>query len=212
MTFEIVAESEPVPIADILSDSADGYIASNADTAVIGYAAYGSSVRAAIEPLINCYAIPLFDDSLELRAPLDAGAIVVNEEMLGNSADEKPSSRVQREQYWASSRPTVLRLSYYDPARDFQSGEARASAADQSDLEEALQLPAVLAADDAKSLVHQMIARRWAQRDKLTVRLPPAFLGLEPGEQVEMPLDSQRWVVEKCTIDAFVVIAELTAR
>jgi hypothetical protein len=66
-----------------------------------------------------------------------------------------------------------------------------------------------LTADDAKALVHHMIARRWAQRDRLTVRLPPALLDLEPGDEIEVPLSPATWTVESCTIDAFVVIAEL---
>jgi hypothetical protein len=209
LTFEILADPEPVQIGSILSDASDGEIASNADHRVIGYAAYGASISAAVEPLVSSYAVDLFDDGLQVRSPVDAEAIVIGEKMLGNSADQKPAARIEREQSPASSLPTVLRLSYYDPARDYQSGEARAAAADQSGREERLELPAVLAADDAKSLVHQMIARRWANRDRLTLRLPPAFLDLEPGEVVEAPLGPARWTVESCTIDAFVVVAEL---
>ena len=70
----------------------------------------------------------------------------------------------------------------------------------------------MLTADDAKSLVHQMIARRWTKRDKLTLRLPPAFLDLEPGEEIEVPLGPVKMEVETCTLDAFVVIAELRPR
>ena len=70
----------------------------------------------------------------------------------------------------------------------------------------------MLAADDAKSLVHEMIARRWAKRDMVKLRLPPAFLDVEPGEEIELPLNPGTWTIEKCTIDAFVVIAELTPR
>jgi hypothetical protein len=212
LTFEVVADAEDVPIAAILADAAGGDISSDAEHSVIGYAAYGASVRAAIEPLVNCYAIDLFDDGLQLRSPQDAGAIALSEEMLGNSADQASTPRIQREQGPVSSVPAVLRLSYYDPARDYQSGEARASATDQSGREQALEFPAVLAADDAKSLVHQMIAHQWRKRDKLTLRLPPAFLDLEPGEEIEVPLNPARWTIETCTVDAFVVIAELTPR
>jgi hypothetical protein len=212
LTFEVVADSAAMPVAEILSDAADGDVSSDTDHSVIGYAAYGASVRAAIEPLVSCYAIDLFDDGLQVRSPSDAGAIVLSEAILGNSADQQQTPRIQREQGPVSSVPTVLRLSYYDPARDYQSGEARASAADQSGREQGLELPAVLAADDAKSLVHQMIARRWTKRDKLTLRLPPAFFDLEPGEEIEVPLNPATWTVETCTADAFVVIAQLTPR
>jgi len=57
-----------------------------------------------------------------------------------------------------------------------------------------------------------MISRRWTKRDKLTLRLPPDLLDLEPGEEIEIPLNPARWTVETCTIDAFVVIAELRPR
>ena len=110
------------------------------------------------------------------------------------------------------SLPAVVRISYYDPARDFQSGEARASALEQSGREERIEVAAVLAADDAKALAHEIIARRWSKREMVTLRLPPAFLDMEPGEEIQLPLSPQNWTVEKCTIDAFVVIAELSPR
>jgi hypothetical protein len=209
LTFEVVADPEAVPIGAILSDATHGGISSDAAESVIGYAAYGTSAKAAVEPLITCYAVELFDDGLQVRAPESGEAAEFSIDALGNSPSPERAPRIQREQGPASSVPTALRLSYYDPARDYQSGEARASAAEQTGREERIELPAVLAADDAKSIVHKIIARRWAQRDRLTLRLPPAFLDLEPGEVIEVPLAPARWTVEKCTIDAFVVIAEL---
>lgn len=211
-TFEIVADDEAVPIGDILSNASDGQIASADQHTVIGYAAYGGSMRVAVEPLLSCFAIELFDDGSQLRAPTGAAPIMLGEDMLGSSANLQPAPRIEREQNPASSAPAVLRINYYDPARDYQAGEARASATEQAGSEERLDLPAVVSASDAKSLVHQMIARRWARRDKMTLRLPPAFLGLEPGETIELPLAPSGWTVEKCTIDSFVVIAELATR
>ena len=54
-----------------------------------------------------------------------------------------------------------------------------------------------------------MIAREWARRDKLTLRLPPRYLGLCPGARVDLDLSPRSWCVEQCTIDGFVIIAEL---
>jgi hypothetical protein len=76
--------------------------------------------------------------------------------------------------------------------------------------EEQIECPAVLAAEDAKALCHEIIAHRWAKRDKLTLRLPPSFLALEPGDALELPFSPPKWTVETCTLDAFVVVAELT--
>lgn len=102
-----------------------------------------------------------------------------------------------------------MRLGYYDPALDYQSGEARASSGEQPGKEERIELPAVLDANTAKSLVQDLMSRRWAKRDKLTVRLPPRFLALEPGAQLELPISPSRWIVGTCTINSFVAVAEL---
>jgi hypothetical protein len=162
--------------------------------------------------LIDSYSIDLFDDGTIIRGATGSGAIIAGDDMLGNSADGSQAPRIQREQGTTSSQPAVLRISYYDPARDFQSGEARAAVTEQNGREERVELPAVLTADEAKGLVHEIIARRWAKRDLITLRLPPAFLDVEPGEAIELPLSPQDWTVEKCTIDAYVVIAELSPR
>jgi hypothetical protein len=54
-----------------------------------------------------------------------------------------------------------------------------------------------------------MIARVWSDRDRLTLRLPPNRLELEPGSRLELELSPRQWRVEKTTVDGFVVIAEL---
>jgi len=54
-----------------------------------------------------------------------------------------------------------------------------------------------------------MMARRWAERDKLTLRLPPSFVTLEPGSELETSLSPARWRVQDATIDGMVVVAKL---
>jgi hypothetical protein len=61
----------------------------------------------------------------------------------------------------------------------------------------------------AKSLTEETLARRWARRDRLTLRLPPRYLGLQPGSTVTLPLSPVNWTVERCRVDGFVIIAEL---
>jgi hypothetical protein len=54
-----------------------------------------------------------------------------------------------------------------------------------------------------------MLARSWAGRDKLELRLPPDHLALEPGSKLDLPLSPERWTIAKCIIDGLVVVAEL---
>ena len=105
--------------------------------------------------------------------------------------------------------PASLRLTYYDPDRDFQSGEARALASEQPGKETQVQLPAVLSADAAKSLAQDVLARAFAERDKITLRLPPRYLGLEPGSTLSLPVGPSKWRVDTAKVDGFVMVAEL---
>jgi hypothetical protein len=208
LTFEIVADQEAPAIGAILADASAGIIASDAAQEVVGYAAYGQSIRSAIEPLIDNYAIDLFDDGSQLRIP-GGGPQFVADDDVGNSADNQQVPRFQREQAPARTLPGSLRLSYYDPARDYQTGEARASASEVQGSEEKRELPAAVNAADAKSLVQQSLAIEWIRRDKLTLRLPPRYLDLEPGARLELSLTPSNWSVETCTIESFVAVAEL---
>jgi len=209
MTFEVIADDIAPAVSDILADAAAGAILADAPQTIAGYAAYGRSIGAAVEPLVGCYALRLFDDGVQLRPSLSEAAIAIGDPELGSSADAGKAPRIQREQLPVRSVASALRLTYYDPDRDYQNGEAHAAAGEQGGTEVRHELPAVLSASDAKSLVQQMLARQWAERDRLTLRLPPARMALEPGSLVELALTPALWVVDKCTIDGFVTIAEL---
>ena len=209
MTFEVVADTAPPGIASILSDASDGFIASDAPTTVVGYAAYGRSVASALQPLVNCFDVRLFDDGSVLRGPSAGPATDLGPDELGNSADREAAARVQRQQSPVSDVPSTLRLTYYDADRDYHSGEARAAASDDGNVEMQLELPAVVSAGEAKNLVQQMLARQWAQRDKLVLRLPPQRISLEPGTIVSPGLEPADWVVERSTIEGFVAVLEL---
>jgi hypothetical protein len=209
LTFEVVGDEEPPTAAAILADASRSAIGTSADTSLPGYAAYGGSTKAAIQPLIDCLGLHLFDDGQTIRDPQESIVPVLTEFDLGNSAEQKRVPTVEREQKRARELPGMLRLTYYDPARDYQSGEARVTVGEQGTNESRADLPAVLDASAAKSLAQQMMARAWSERDKLTLRLPTEYLWLEPGMELDAPLTPKRWRVDQCTIDSFVVVAEL---
>ena len=208
-TFEVIADEATPAIGTILTDAAAGTISSDAVEQVDGYAAYGSSIRTAVEPLVECFAVELFDDGSELRSTAAAQPLAIAAPDLGNGADGERQPHLERQQLPAAALPAALRLSYYDPARDFQAGEARASAGDQAGREARVDLPAVLSVGAAKSISEKTLARRWAGRDRLTLRLPPRYLALKPGSAVTMTQSPASWIVEQCRIEGFVTVAEL---
>lgn len=207
-TFEIFGDEGSVRVSDVLRDASGGVVDCSASGEVGGYAAYGRSAKTAIQPLIDSFAIDLFDDGQALVGA-DVELRQVDDDALGNSTDGAAVPRIQREQKPARALPSVVRVGYYDASLDYQAGEARATSADPLGLEDQRELPAVITADEAKALAQQIIAREWAARDKLTLRLPPRFLDLRPGSRVELDLSPRTWTVQQCTIDGLVVVVEL---
>ncbi len=209
LTFELEADEAVPSVGSILVDASGDLLALDTVNRVTGFAAYGQSIRNAIEPLVDAFGIQLFDDGEILRQPTEAVASNIGSGEFGNSSDGQAVPSFQREQISPSSAPAALRLTYYDAARDYQTGEARASAGEQSGREATQELAAVLDAGDAKSLAQQILSRAWARRETLTLRLPPSRLGLEPGTMLDLPASPSRWGVEKATTDGFVTIVEL---
>ena len=209
MTFEVIADDEAPSVGSIISDASRGSIASDLSNAVVGYAAYGRSIKDAVEPLVDCFGVDLFDDGASLRAPANLTPQLIRADELGNGSDGKQVSRIEREQVPARELPSRLRLTYYDQARDYQTGEAQAVVGERIASESRQELAAVLSASDAKTVVHAMIGRAWAERDRLTLRIPPSRLTLEPGSRVALDLSPSQWRVEKTTVDGFVVVTEL---
>jgi hypothetical protein len=209
LTFELVADEAAPALDELLADASGGIVQCSAAQAVEGYAALGSSIKAAIEPLTDFHSVALFDDGRIVRSPAIGPAVTISEADFGNSADAKGASGIEREQTSARNLPATLTLSFYDPERDYQTGQTRATSNEQFGVEERDDLPAVLTAIDARSLVEDVLAKRWAKRDKLVLRLPPKFITLEPGMTAELALSPKRWTIEQSTIDAMVAVIEL---
>src|SRR3990170_7717656 len=129
LTFELEADAAAPTLAALLGDVSGGAIICDAVQTVVGYAAHGADVRGAIEPLVESFGLELFDDGAIIRSAAPSSVIFLPEAALGCSADTGRVPRVERKHAAADSLPSVLTLNYYDPARDYQSGQMRASGA-----------------------------------------------------------------------------------
>lgn len=208
LTFEVIADPGPVPVGSVLGEVSQGMIASSAAALLPGYAAYGGSITAAVEPLVTVFGLPLFDDGNVLSSP-GPQTLSVDEAETGCSTDQRQVARMERSQLPASGLPSALGLAYYDPDREYQSGLARASFDIDPHSVERLELPAVLQAASAKAAAETCLGRRWAERDTLTLRLAPAYLAVRPGTLISPPGGPQPWRVQRVTLDSLAVIAEL---
>ena len=211
LTFELVADEAAVTVPEILSDVSRGLIAGSTDVAaILGYAAHGADRRAAIEDLVSLWGLELRDEQGRL-AIIDAGAAVsvASARDRGCEAEGSHDQREDRSQQPARALPASLTLNYYEPGRDYQAGQMRALIAGGGRARWRVDCPAVLGASEAKRLANQAMARRWAERDRMTLMLAPSFLALRPGELVEVAGVSSRWKVEAVTLDRLVVVAVL---
>jgi hypothetical protein len=208
LTFEVIADADAVPAAVVLTEVSEGAIVGDFPGSMIGYAAYGGTMKAAVQPLVDLWDLPLFDDGFSLST-VSSEPLALAEEELGCTAESRPSPRIERTQVPAASLPSSATLSYYDPARDYQTGVARASLDGVARETEAIELPAVLDASAAKALVETSLARSWAERDGLKLRLPPKYLQTHPGALLALPGVSGAWRAHKITIDGLAAVAEL---
>jgi hypothetical protein len=211
LTFEVEADEPSPTLGAILQDTSRGAIQCTAADRIVGYAAYGRDIKSAVQPLVDHFGIALFDDGGALRSPAAAAPTTYREDQAGCTADpDEPSRLSERSQAPARTLPASLTISYYDPARDYQTGQMRASAGAPGAVNEAVELPVALIADQAKALAQASLARRWADRELLKLRLAPSFIGLQPGALVAVPDTPVPWKVRRLTIDGGAVLAELS--
>lgn len=208
LTFEVLGDEADPSIGDILADASGGYVEGGPIETVQGYAAYGASRRSALQPIVSQFSVPLFDDGERLRAPSEA-VFEPSQDETGCTAAADRHSRFERVRISARSMPKSLALTYYDPARDYQTGRMRASAAIDTGIDETVELPAVLEASRAKALAESHISRRWAERDRLVLRLSPDFIAIEPGSLIAAA-DGAVWRVQEASIDGLAVRVELS--
>jgi len=84
----------------------------------------------------------------------------------------------------------------------------RASLAAGGRVQRRIDSAAALSAEAAKTLASDALARRWAGRDRVTLRLAPEFLDLRPGRLIALPPIPGSYRVEEVSIDGLVVIVE----
>lgn len=207
LTFEVEADSGAVPVQAILEEVSGGAIAARSGSALTGYAAHGATALTAVEPLVEVIGMPLFDNGEFLISPTDDVMVVADGE-LGCWVGEEPTARIERSQIPFRRLPATVSLGYYDPDREYQSGIARAAVATSAAVDEKIELPAVLHATAAKALAESSLARRWAGRDRVTLRLPPAYLPIRPGALLKFG-ETEPWRAERVVIEAMAVAVEL---
>ncbi|MET3824882.1 hypothetical protein ABIC16_000575 [Sphingomonas sp. PvP055] len=209
LTFEVIAEDGPVPIGTIIRDLAGGAVTGTLDAPdLVGFAAYGDSVRSAIEPLAQASggwfspAPALGDARLVLRGGIVPDGAIDDGTVAPAGASEAAHGRS------IAALETVARgvtVSHYDPARDFQIGVQRAGRPGPGTREDRMELVAAVHAGAAKTIAEQTLARGEAGRERRSVTLGWGAIALAPGARVTIRGVGGIWRVTRWGFERHVV-------
>jgi hypothetical protein len=208
LTFEVVADVQPLPLSELLADASGGVIGTSETMLIAGFAAHGASVRDGLAQLIEMSGARLVDRDGRLRSPGQDVPSMIADAELGCDADGPGRPKVERVRAPNGEMPASLTIIYYDAGRDYQAGQVRASSGRGGARETRLELPAVLSAADARQLAESAISRRWLAADGMKLRLPPSRMGLRPGDVIQLAGASQHWMARSVAIDGMAVAIE----
>lgn len=187
LTFEVEADAGPVATGAMLAALSGGRVANTGGTALRGFAASGETVRGMVEALSQVLPLRLRDDGAQL-AIIDEAApsVQLTAVEIGEEGSERLVGQVQL--------PGVLSLSYYEPERDHQAGvQAARRPGGRSTLR--IELPAALAADEARALAEDALAHIAREQGRRTVQCGWTRITAAPGTLVRLPDDAGLWRV-----------------
>ncbi len=202
LTFEVIADGAPVPVADIGHDLSSGLIAPDGGAggaaSAAGYAASGRSVADALFPLVDGFDLALRDagSGFSLVAA-GASEAMIAADMIGAAFNDKRERGRKLVHGRADDIPARLALRHYDPARDFQAGVQTAERAGPGRREGNLDLPAALGAGVARALAEARLHSLWTGRRTLELRCDWRALTLQPCAVVSIEGETGRWRIER---------------
>ncbi len=208
LTFELIADEDVPSLGNVIADASIGDIQCEASTQIGGFAAHGLSIRAGVAGLIETFGMCLQDDGELLIEPSLSPTLFIKPDEIGCAQVGETSAKTRRWQEPATTLPARVSLSYYEPERDYQSGVKQALMRGGRRLD-AIDLPAAMSSASARSLVEQIMARTWGERDRLQVQLPSSYLDVQVGQRIVLQGDPAEWRVEEVTIQGLVVQLEL---
>jgi len=209
LTFEVIADPGPVPLGAIAEAVSAGRINGSAVTMpVIGFSAYGDSVRGVIESLAvasGAWFAPQ-GEHLLMRDAAIPGLEVADAGAAGQGAR---NSRRRGSVAAMATVPQTISVAHYDPARDYQTGVQRARRPGAGGRSDRIDLPAAIDAGAAKAIAVRALARAEAGRERREIALDWRALRIRPGDVVTIVDTRGSWRVARWSLEAMVVMLEM---
>lgn len=208
LTFELVADEDPVPLGALIEEASAGDIVSTAAPGVSGYALHGDRLSDALAPLLSIHQRKFASIGTVVDDRTDGGALRLPmiEEMGAGLGDREVAAELQSGA--EAEMPASVAIDHYEPARDYQRGRAQAMTPGGR-VREQIDAPICLSAGEARTIAEQWLARRWIERDRLRVQLAPTQFDWEIGDWAAIPGITGYWRVEELEREGLRIIAEL---
>lgn len=214
LSFEVEADADGAAIgavvADLFGAAGSPPPVIRSDKAVAGFGlARATTLRSALETLDALSPLPATDDGSGLQlGRADGAPATPKPDDLGARVNGAAIPALATAHAGAEAAPAELTLAFADPARDHQTGlqRARRGGPGQS---ETVDLPAGLAAGDAKRLAETLIDARWAARRTRELQLPWRWAATAPGDLVQV--DGENWRVRQWTMEGLALTLGLEA-
>ena len=192
LTFEIESDAGPVSAGVIAADLFGAAGAGMPETSGAGGSLAGfavgrqASLRQVMGTLRQLVPLSTHDDGARLvvtsAVPV---AMTVSDADLGGASGRGVRVRAMTRRAAADALPGEVAVGFADPARDYQPGLQRARRRGGA-TNAAFDLPATLAAGEAKACAERLLDEAWTARVTGDVALPWRWAGLAPGDAVRV--------------------------
>lgn len=197
LTFEIIADSNPLSLDAMLGEVIDHCDATVPLTGLAGLTIDGPVIET-LSALDTVYPITCDACATTLTINPDrqqAAPIVLPEAAAPDLHTHAGSAAAISRTRSGSGEAPVAVLRYYDPDRDYQPGAQRAAGRPLPGQPRTTELPAALSASTARQLIEAAAKRSQWARQTLTWRITQIDPRVRPGAIVAVPGQSGQWRV-----------------
>ena len=139
--------------------------------------------------MVESFGVEISDHGRRVTSTGDGAVETIEPVDLGCRSDGEQAGLVERDRTARHLLPSSVAVAYYDPERDYQAGRQTAASGQAGGRDVLLDTPVAIDAATAKGLAENVLSKAWARAQRLSLRLPPRFLGLVPGMKVQVQGD-----------------------
>ena len=216
LTFEILADDQPLTVGAIVAELAPGSLVTGLDAQVAGYSLDRGSVADTLDTLGQAYPIACAisgEDLLIGSANLQPTVASV----LPEPAAGGPRSDAVQATGWNRQRNSLpltrqCGVRYYDMDRDYQPGLQQGIGRSALGNLTVIELPAALAAAEARLLAEAAGRRMSRPSDKIHYRISQIDPSIRPDSIVRLPIADGLWRIDQWEWQADGVLLELNSQ